>query len=169
MKNILIVAIVALSLVGCGTNPTKPSVAHVQSIGSVQITYDDNGNWIKITSTGTAPLHNGSASALAESAKIAAMHAKQNIAEFMSNGLKSEKTADTSSNSKAHTEGDKSDGDMTTLTSVVEHIQEESHAILRGVQTVGQTATREFVTVEVAATKQSITTAQSIQNTMGGN
>ena len=167
MKNLIIASLLTIALVGCGSVPTKPAVTHVQSIGAVQITYDDEGNWTKISSTGTAPLINKTPTAVSESAKIASMRAKQNIAEFMSNGIKSEKTTNTNSTSTVHTAGDKTDGDMTTITTVVEQIRDEGNAVLRGVQTVGQTSTSDFVTVEVAATKQSITAAHSIQTTMG--
>lgn len=168
MKTILIVIAVLFSIAGCGTTKPITSAVHEQTIGSVQITYDDAGNWIKIVSSGVAPVHNKSAHAVSEATKVAAMHAKQNIADFMSNDIHSEKTVDTASTSKVHAgpEGEKNDDGMNTLTTVIEHIKDNSNAILRGVQITNQSVTSETVRVEVAATKQSITAAQSIQNTM---
>jgi hypothetical protein len=165
----LIVAIIALTITGCGT--TKPtSVAHEQAIGSVVITYDGDGNWIKIVSNGVAPLNDKSTFAVSEATKIAAMHAKQNIAEFINNSIHSNKTADITSTSKVHSKNgtDTSDNDMDALTVAVEHIRDDSEAVLRGVHVTNQSYTQEFTRVEVTATKQSIGAAQSIQASMNG-
>ncbi len=168
MKYLIAIILVIASLAGCGTPRTNTSSVHEQSIGSVQITYDDAGNWIKIVSSGIAPLHNSSAHATSEATKVAAMHAKQNIADFMSNSIQSDKSVDTESTSNVRSGRDKekSEGEISTLTTVVEHIKDNSAAVLRGIQVTNQTVSRDFVRVEVTATKQSIVAAQSIQSSM---
>jgi hypothetical protein len=168
MKTIIIVTLAIISLIGCGTPGTNHSSVHERTIGAVQITYDDNGSWIKISSYGTAALHNNSVHATSEAAKVAAMHAKQNIADFVSDNIQSDKTVDIESTSSVRSgrDKDKSEGEINTVTTVIEHIKDNSSAILRGVQVTSQTVTKEFVKVEVAATKQSINAAQSIQSSM---
>lgn len=174
MKTILILIAVLLSIAGCSSTPAKVAapVIREQTIGYVTVTYDDKGEWSKIVSAGTAPVHNNSAHAVSEAAKVASMHAKQNIADFMSNDFHSEKTAEIKSNSKVHAgkgkEEELTDSDITTLTAVVERIRDNSSAILRGVYVTEQTTSENFVKVEVATTKQSIAAAQAIQNSMSG-
>lgn len=168
-RSIALIAVLALALAGCGT--MKPTaVAHEQTIGSVVITYDGDGNWIKIVSTGVAPLNDKSTFAVSEATKIAAMHAKQNIAEFINNDVSSNKTADVTSTSKVHSKNgtDLSDNDMNTLTVAVEHIRDDSQAVLRGVHVSNQSFTRDSATVEVTVTKQSIGASQSIEAAMNG-
>lgn len=173
MKTILIIIAALLSIAGCGTTkPITAAAVHEQTIGSVQITFDDTGNWIKLVSSGVVPTHDKSSHATSEATKIAAMHAKQNIVEFMSNDIRSDKTVDTTSKSRIHTGADgqaeKSDADMDTLTTVIEHIRDNSAAILRGVYITNQDVSPEFVRVEVTVTKQSIAASQSVRDTMGG-
>lgn len=168
MKNILVLILLASSFTGCGSIKPATSTVREQTIGSVQISYDDEGNWIKIESSGVEALHNSSARSVTEAAKVAQMHAKQNISDFMSNNINSEKTADTTSTSKVHAvkDGEKRNDEMDTITVVVERIRDNSTAILRGVQVVDQRVTREFVRVDVAATRKSIAAATSIKNSM---
>ena len=168
-STIVLAAIVALTVAGCGTiKPT--SVAHEQAIGSVVITYDGDGNWIKVVSTGVAPLSDKSTFAVSEATKIAAMHAKQNIAEFISSNIHSDKTADITSTSTVHSKNstDVSDNDLVTLTTAVEHIKDESASVLRGVHITNQSFTNEFARVEVTTTKQSVGASQSIEADMVG-
>jgi hypothetical protein len=158
-----------LAITGCSSIKTVP-VSHEQHIGAVQITYDDDGNWTKIVSSGVAPLHNPTPHAMSEATKVAAMHAKQSLAEFMSNSVTSEKTADIVSKSEVHADptADKVD-DMTTFTTVVEHIRDNSSAILRGTQITNQSSTRESTRVEITVTHQSIQAANSILDVMNGD
>jgi hypothetical protein len=168
-RTIVIAALVALAITGCGT--IKPNnIAHEQAIGSVLITYDGDGNWIKIVSNGVAPVNDKTTFAVSEATKIAAMHAKQNIAEFINSDIHSDKSADVTSTSTVHSKGgsDVSENDMTTLTVAVEHIKDESTAVLRGVHITNQSFTSEFARVEVTATKQSIGASQSLQSDMSG-
>lgn len=168
-STIVFAALVALTVAGCGT--IKPTtIVHEQTIGSVVITYDGDGNWIKIVSNGVAPLNDRSPFAVSEATKIAAMRAKQNVAEFINDDIHSDKTADVTSKSTVHSKSgtDSSDNDMTTLTVAVEHIRDESDAVLRGVHITNQSFTSDYARVEVTATKQSIGAAQSIQADMAG-
>jgi hypothetical protein len=127
---------------------------------------------------------------VSEATKIAAMRAKQNIAEFMNNDINSDKSVDivtksvkTSSNGTdkrsqedngADTNSDsddKSDSEMNahetkTLITVMERIRDNSNAILRGVQITNQSVSPESVWVEVTVSKQSIAASESLRTTM---
>ena len=190
MKNVLIVTVIALFISGCSSN--KPPVqnvtpeVHQETIGSVHITFDDTGNWIKLVSTGVAPTHNQSAQAISEASKIASMRAKQNIAEFMNNDVRSDKTvevvtksvkhASSGSDKNAHennvldnpADSVKTDDEIRILTSVVERIRDSSNAILRGVQTTAQTVTNDQVEVEVSVSRQTISASQNLRASMNG-
>jgi hypothetical protein len=192
MKSIFVVIAFLLSVTGCGTTKPIAAAVHQETIGAVQITFDDTGNWIKLVSTGVAPTPNKSAQAVSEATKIASMRAKQNIAEFLNNDIRSDKTVEVVSKSMKHsstvsdknaheengadntasggkTDTEKSDDEIKTLTTVVEHIRDNSNTILRGVQVTNQTISPESVWVEVTVSKQSIAASQSLRTTMNGS
>jgi hypothetical protein len=152
-------------IAGCSTVNSKQTsnAMHEQTVGSITITYSGD-DWIKISSVGTAPVHDQSPHSVSEAAKIAALHAKSNITDFMNNSVSSSSTTNTDSKSKVNTVA--SDNDMSVLTNVVENIRSSSSAVLRGVQVANQTATDNFVQVEVVVTKQSIAAANSVRNAM---
>ena len=192
MKSIFVVIAFLLSVTGCGTTKPITAAVHQETIGAVQITFDDTGNWIKLVSTGVAPTPNKSAQAVSEATKIASMRAKQNIAEFLNNDIRSDKTVEVISKSMKHsstvsdknaheensadntasggkTDTEKSDDEIKTLTTVIERIRDNSNAILRGVQVTNQTISPESVWVEVTVSKQSIAASQSLRTTMNGS
>ena len=192
MKTTLIIIAALISIAGCGTTKPITAAAHQETIGAVQITFDDTGNWIKLVSTGVAPTYDKSAQSVSEATKIASMRAKQNIAEFMNNDIRSDKLvdvvtksvkessngtnknsheangADTNADSSDKSDSEKSAYDINTLTTVMEHIRDNSNAILRGVQVTNQTVSPESVWVEVTVSKQSIGASQSLRNSMSG-
>ena len=189
MKNVLIIIAIALFVAGCSSikpiAKTAPEV-HQETIGSVHITFDDTGNWIKLVSNGVAPTYNHSAQAISEASKIASMRAKQNIAEFMNNDVRSDKNVEVVAKSVKHTssgsdksarenntldspaDSEKTNDEIRILTSAVERIRDSSNAILRGVQTTNQTVTDDQVEVEVSVSRQSIAASQNLRATMNG-
>lgn len=192
MKTILIIITVLFSIAGCGSTKPITTAAHQETIGAVQITFDNTGNWIKLVSTGVAPTYDKSAQSVSEATKIASMRAKQNIAEFLNNDIRSDKSvevvtksvqkssastdknthenngADNNSDSGGKSDSEKSADEINTLTTVMEHIRDNSTAILRGVQVTNQTVSPESVWVEVTVSKQSIVASQSLRTTMNG-
>ena len=157
-------------LVGCSSVPQKQKDTsnHEQAIGSITLTYNGSGEWVKLSSVGTAPINDQSPHAISEASKVAALHAKQNIAEFMSDSLKGTKVVDTHSKSNVNSKGDDSDNDQNTITEVMEHIKSESSAILKGVHVTNQTVSDRYVQVNVEVTKQTIDVSKSIQSYMNG-
>lgn len=154
--------------------PTK-SAADIREreVDGVLITYDGNGDWVKLITSGSAPIHDSSAHAVAEATKVASMHAKQSLADFINNDFTSRKTSNTNSTSKIHT-GPKDkdsdeihDNDVQTLTTVMEQIRDNSAAVLRGVYITSRNVTEDAVSIEITATKQSISASHAIRNAMG--
>ena len=62
------------------------------SSGTLTLVFDDQGNWMKITARGTASLSEDTPSARETGLMIATMRAKQTVAEFLNNDIKSSKT-----------------------------------------------------------------------------
>lgn len=60
--------------------------------GTLNLVFDDQGNWTKITTKGTASLSEDTPSARETALMIAAMRAKRSVAEFLNNDVKSTKT-----------------------------------------------------------------------------
>jgi len=192
MKTIILIIAALFSIAGCGSTKPISSATHQETIGAVQITFDDTGNWIKLVSTGVAPTHNKSTQSISEATKIASMRAKQNIAEFLNNDIRSDKSvevvtksskrssedanknshedngADTHSTSTGKSDTEKTEDEVNTLTTVIEHIRDNSNAILRGVQITNQNTSSNSVWVEVTVSRQSITASQSLRDTLSG-
>jgi hypothetical protein len=94
----------ALLVVGCATNqgviknadlkpetdsirPKPVSTVFHRPQGTMTITFDSKGNFLEITSKGTAPIHGNNAPSIEQAAQVAQLRAKKNIAEFISTQL----------------------------------------------------------------------------------
>ncbi len=106
----LIVTILALALAACSSTGSKqanhpdpvikPDAAASRlaesafdgSSGTLSLVFDDQGNWVKITSKGTASLSADTPSGRETALMIATMRAKRTVTEFLSNDVKSTKT-----------------------------------------------------------------------------
>jgi len=105
---LLIVTALALVLTACsstatkhaGTADTKAGAAAKRVAestfdgtgGTLNLLFDDQGNWTKITAKGTASLSEDTPSARETALMIATMRAKRSVAEFLNNDVKSSKT-----------------------------------------------------------------------------
>lgn len=104
----LILTTLALVLTACssiatkqeGTADTKAGAAATRLAestfdgtgGTLNLVFDDHGNWTKITANGTASLGEDTPSARETALMIATMRAKRLVAEFLNNDVKSAKT-----------------------------------------------------------------------------
>ena len=94
----------ALLVVGCATNqgviknadlkpetdsirPKPVSTVFHRPQGIMTITFDSKGNFLEITSKGTAPIAGNNAFSIEQAAQVAQLRAKRNIAEFISTQL----------------------------------------------------------------------------------
>ncbi|MDZ7584251.1 MAG: hypothetical protein U0938_05400 [Thiobacillus sp.] len=107
MKTLIVTAL-ALVLTACsstgdkqaGSADTKTSAAATRLAestfdgtgGTLNLMFDDQGNWTKITARGTASLSEDTPSARETALMIATMRAKRSVAEFLNNDVKSSKT-----------------------------------------------------------------------------
>lgn len=104
----LIVTVLALVLTACSSTGDKQAVkADTRAgaaatrlaestvdgtSGTLNLVFDDQGNWTKITAKGTASLGEDTPSARETALMIATMRAKRSVAEFLNNDVKSSKT-----------------------------------------------------------------------------
>ncbi len=106
----LIVSALALVLAACSSTGTKQAgntdpaaktgvvatrlaeSSFDGSGGTLNLVFDDQGNWVKITAKGTASLSEDTSSARETALTNATMRAKRSVAEFLNNDVKSTKT-----------------------------------------------------------------------------
>lgn len=104
----LIVTVLALVLTACsstgdkqaGSAATRAGTAATRlaestfdgTAGTLNLVFDDHGNWVKITAKGTASLSEDTPPARETALMIATMRAKRSVAEFLNNDVKSSKT-----------------------------------------------------------------------------
>lgn len=94
----------ALLVVGCASNngvvknadlkpdsdsirPKPVSTVFHRPQGTMTITFDKNGQFLEITSKGTAPIAGNNAFSIEQASQVAQLRAKRNIAEFISTDL----------------------------------------------------------------------------------
>ena len=115
----LLVAILPLFFLACsskGVQPTARSAdrsevsetmspvaesAFQESSGTLNLAFDAKGNWLKITTRGSASLVEDSPAARDSALMIATMRAKRTVTEFLNNDVKSAKTLNRLSKSYA--------------------------------------------------------------------
>ena len=117
--NKLFVAILSLCMLACsskGVQPTpgvtdRPEMSETissvaesafqESSGTLNLAFDAKGNWLKITTRGSASLVEDSPAARDSALMIATMRAKRTVTEFLNNDVKSAKTLNRLSKSYA--------------------------------------------------------------------
>jgi len=105
IKKISLAVAGALLVVGCATNqpgviknaelrpetdsirPKPVSTVFHRPQGTMTITFDAKGEFLEITSKGTAPIAGNNAFSIEQAAQVAQLRAKRNIAEFISTQL----------------------------------------------------------------------------------
>lgn len=212
---LFICGVVGMCVVGCSSQTVQPyrmpvtqvvkSSAPVGSVppgtdttsisengGTVQLVFDESGNWLAISTTAVAEIAGDSVEDQEMAVIAATMRGKRNIAEFLSDSVHTSKTTEAISKtvSKKHKQsgnsneydGDADDPDDTNHTkqndvdsknhklarTVVERIASNSNQILRGVRVVSQYTEDDKVFVVLEASKTSIVAAKNIRDQMLG-
>lgn len=202
MRSILVVTLIAAGVMGCSSVPkTEDAFRTPQSSikaptrvanttfqetnGVVNLAFDEKGNWVALSTTGTAELNGNSVVAQENAISVAAMRAKRNISEFLNNSMKSTKTVEgvAKSHQKTLTRNnpDSETDDATTrkndeisetsrqfAQTVNEKIVDSSNAILKGVRITSQQITGDRAVVMLEVSQQSMAAAKSIQHRMTG-
>lgn len=208
----LIAAMCALALVGCASTDTiqqnAPSstdksgvqsghlaeVAFEEAGGTLNLVFDAQGNWVKITAKGTAAMADDTPAGRETGLMIATMRAKQTVAAFLSSEVGSSKTMTRIAKSYSRTyqstdnknavdlpESDEDDAAMSQpggseasrhaqrlASTLTERIRDNSSAILKGVYVSQRTFDGEQVTVELTASRESVSAARQLSRMMRG-
>lgn len=105
MKALIVIAL-ALALSACASTAKQAGNANTKAgagatrlaestfdgtAGTLNLVFDDQGNWAKITAKGTASFSEDTPSARETALMIATMRAKRSVAEFLNNDVKSSK------------------------------------------------------------------------------
>lgn len=106
MKSLMASIIVLITLVGCASSSKMAEDSYLdhtlkiadaeflEGNGPLKLTFDENGRWLTIETSATAPLSFDAPEGREIAFKMATMRAKRNLAEFLSNDLKSSKSSD---------------------------------------------------------------------------
>lgn len=114
MKNgIISMAVLALFVTGCASNKqapapvakvenkleTKPDIRKaeaefLETAGTVQLQFSEEGDWLLIKTSGTAPINFNHAQGREDAFLLATMRAKRNLVEFLNNDIKSGKAVE---------------------------------------------------------------------------
>lgn len=212
---LLAVAMFAAFATGCASNKVEPvtkvdnkleqkpdvkkaEAEFLETNGTLQIQFSEEGEWLVIKTVGTAPINFNHAQGREDAFMLATMRAKRNLVEFMSNDVKSAKTAeniaktslrDIVKNSNTETKNRKvdpdSDDDGVTggmaseedrrranriAQSVTESMSDNSQAILRGAFVAKREVSREnnMVSVTIQVSKKSINASANLRTMMNG-
>jgi len=206
-----IYALLALVLAACNATPSrqqsntagldKPVLssttaesAFQESTGTLNLVFDAQGNWIRLSAKGSAGLADDSPASRESALMIASLRAKRTLAEFLSSQVKSESTVrriaktyarnfqsaeqqgeEIASDSEAAPSADderrtaKSEQAHRVASVLVERINESSAAILKGVQVSYRSFEDGRVVVEVSASRQSIAASRQVSRAMSGS
>ena len=73
-------------------NISKAEASFVEENGTLVLEFDEDGNWIKIKTSGTSPIEFNHSNAREQAFTVAQLRAKRTLIEFMTNEIKSQKT-----------------------------------------------------------------------------
>lgn len=182
MKNLFIVASIALALSACSTTKTadidpvsQEGTKYVQDFGKVEVTFTDNGQWTQIKSSATSAVPIQDDMGMEQAMNVATMRAKRNIVEFINSDVRSNKTTDTIT--KALVKNVDEDDNATKqraaniATQITEKIAVESNGILKGVYVVERkvSSDKRTVVVVIQVDKRSLRAAQQMRASFGSN
>jgi hypothetical protein len=207
----LIAAMCVLALTGCASTNSKQQdtssstdkagvesrrlaeTAFEEAGGTLNLVFDAQGNWVKITAKGTAAISDDTPGGREIAMTIATMRAKRTVAEFLSSEVRSSKTLTRIARSYARTYqssdttkpleslGAEDEAAMSLPTdteedrhaqrlasTLTEQIRDNSSAILKGAFVSQRIFEGERVTVELTASRESIEAARQVTRMMRG-
>jgi len=207
----LIAAMCVLALAGCASTDSKQQdassssdkssvesrrlaeTAFEEAGGTLNLVFDAQGNWVRITAKGTAAMADDTPGGRETAMTIATMRAKRTVAEFLSSEVRSSKTMTRiarsyvrtyqSSDSTKPVESLGADDDAAMslpsaieedrharrlASTLTEQIRDNSSAILKGAYVSQRTFEGERVTVELTASRESIEAARQVSRMMRG-
>jgi hypothetical protein len=207
----LIAAMCVLALAGCASTDSKQQdasssadksgiesrrlaeTAFEEAGGTLKLVFDAQGNWVRITTTGTAAMTDDSLNGRESAMMIATMRAKRTVAEFLSNEVRSSKTmtriarsyartyqtfdsakpveslgADVKASMSLPADTEKDRHAQQLASTLTEQIRDNSSAILKGVYVSQRSFEGERVIVELTASLESIKASRQVSRMMRG-
>jgi hypothetical protein len=207
----LIAAMCVLALAGCASTDSKQQdasssadksgiesrrlaeTAFEEAGGTLKLIFDAQGNWVRITTTGTAAMTDDTPGGRESAMMIATMRAKRTVAEFLSNEVRSSKTmtriarsyartyhtsdstkpveslgADVEASMSLPADTEKDRHAQQLASTMTEQIRDNSSAILKGVYVSQRSVEGERVIVELTASQESIKAARQASRMMRG-
>lgn len=177
-SNILIIALLLSFLTACSFN-FEPESNKVKALnnteflgGGIKIIYDDEGDFLSITSLATSRVTSKLPSAVEEAFKIAALKARRQIAEFISVEVKSKQFTNSISDSLQAAAKNKKNNREELRNSIAlkvqENITQKSNQILRGtfVQSEKHDSENDIVKVVVITGVETVGTSNILKKYM---
>lgn len=168
MKKIIFAAALTALMIGCSsTSPKHGSKGGDAEMGfnlpngSLLLVVDGDGEFVSIKSSASAQVLSDTPAGKEASVTVAKARAKRNIAEFMSDQIKSSDVISQISNA--------TQDDNTYAQHVAEKISTNSQALLRGAYVSKQSIEDDTLLVEVTITQASVSGSKSLRNQMRGN
>lgn len=194
---VLATALLAASITGCSTTDKETGVVTVDSPleatpviktseakfveqnGTITIEFTETGEFVSLKSSGTSPLNFNNANAIEEAMMVATMRAKRNVAEFLSNDIRSVKVSknisdvvmnDTVIATNDEESSEKRNRANTVAFKVTETIKDRSDVLLHGLMVVNRNVDNDTnqVSVDVEVSVQSISASKKVRMLMGG-
>jgi IS30 family transposase len=130
MKKFLFALLISLHLSSCsqsliGSNISTQTIYFAESSGKIKMEINKSGQWDSIESIGSAALLADNNHAIEQAFNMATLRSKANLAEFVNNEIKSDKSTDTIISLLEDKESVSSE--------VVESIMSSSRTILKGI------------------------------------
>jgi hypothetical protein len=217
-KSILCLACIAIMSSGCSSFGTKapapiikvenkleqkPDIKKaeaefLEANGSLQLQFSEDGEWLVIKTTGTAPINFNHPQGHEDAFMLAGMRAKRNLIEFLNNDVKSTKTAenitktslrdlvsvknteqrnpdvkkndeDDSQGVDTYSEEDRRRASRISQ-NVTESIRDSSQGIIKGAYIASRRIDRDsnMVTVVLVVSKKTINTSANVRKMMNG-
>jgi uncharacterized protein YceK len=165
MKKILLVVGLITAMAGCGTLGSKNSGSEAEMAfnmpnGSLTLKVDANGEFVSAKTIATAEVLSNTSAGKEAAITVATGRAKRTLAAFMSNDIKATDTVNQIANA--------TNTDDTYAQEVVEKINVNAQALLRGAYVSKQTLEGDTVFVEVTVTSASIKGSRSLHRQMSG-
>lgn len=194
---VLATALLAASITGCSTTDKETGVVTVDSPleatpviktseakfveqnGTITIEFTETGEFVSLKSSGTSPLNFNNANAIEEAMMVATMRAKRNVAEFLSNDIRSVKVSknisdvvmnDTVIATNDEESSEKRNRANNVAFKVTETIKDRSDVLLHGLMVVNRNVDNDTnqVSVDVEVSVQSISASKKVRMLMGG-
>lgn len=194
---VLATALLAASITGCSTTDKETGVVTVDSPleatpviktseakfveqnGTITIEFTETGEFVSLKSSGTSPLNFNNANAIEEAMMVATMRAKRNVAEFLSNDIRSVKVSknisdvvmnDTVIATNDEESSEKRNRANSVAFKVTETIKDRSDVLLHGLMVVNRNVDNDTnqVSVDVEVSVQSISASKKVRMLMGG-